>query len=72
MHSKNSRNLRHDRLLVSVPLDVSVPHGRQVAPQPGHEDGGEESVGDEVEEGGLGRVHEEEGYEGGHQTKDVT
>ena len=53
-------------------LGVPVPHGLEVAPQPGHEDGGEEGEGDQVEQGGLGRVHQEERDEGGHEAEDVS
>ena len=58
-------------LVTSNHLDVAVPHGGQVAAAPRHQDGGHQREGDQVEEGGLGRVHQEQGDEGGDEAEDV-
>ena len=48
-----------------------MPHGCQVAPDPGHQQGRHQGEGHQVEQRRLGRVHKEEGDEGGHQAEDV-
>ena len=58
--------------LIEHHLGVPDPHGGEVPPEPGHQDGGDEGEGDQVQQGGLGGVHEEEGDEGGDQAEDVS
>ena len=48
-----------------------MPHGRQVTPDPGHQQGRHQGERYQVEQRRLGRVHQEEGDEGGDQTEDV-
>ena len=64
-HTTEQLLVWHDHLV------VPVPHAGQVAPAPGHQDGGDQGEGDQVEQGGLGRVHQEQGDEGRHQAQDV-
>ena len=52
-------------------LEISLPHCGQVASKSCHQNCGDECKGDEVEQSGLGRVHEKQGYEGGDETEGV-
>ena len=53
-------------------LEVPLPHWSQISPESRHQDGWDESEGNQVEQSWLGGVHQEEGDEGGDQTKDVS
>ena len=48
-----------------------MPHGSQVTAAPGHQDGGDQGEGHQVEQSRLCHVHQEQGDEGSHQAQDV-
>ena len=51
---------------------VALPHGREVAPDDGHDEDGDEGEGDQVEQSRLSRVHQEEAHKSGDQAQGVS